>query len=51
MPGHSMGTLHLRELHAEATSGVWGMLPQKILASQVDSEAILGHIVALNLEH
>ena len=36
--------------NGEATMGVWGMLPQKILSflKLVDSGATLGHTVALN---
>jgi len=56
-----MGTLCLRRTqappsfkllavrNAEATRGVWGVLPQKILkVLSFDSEGTLGHTVALN---
>ena len=56
-PGHSIGTLRLREfLHKmkKELGGAGGMLPRKdcnLWASQVSSEAILGHTVVLNQEH
>ena len=64
MQGHTQNTADARALHghttfvrtsmqnAEATRWVWGHAPADIFgASQVISEAILGHIVTLIQEH
>ena len=60
MPGHSMGTLYFQvpSYPAPAQLPVWKMLKQlgdapteNYWIFEFDSEATLGHTIALNLEH